>query len=67
MPDPITALVVGGSQLRGSTMQAKAAGEAADIQSGAAQAGIDGSAASVGVVSSLCAAAVAAAAAADGG
>ena len=41
MPDPITALVVGGSQLLGSTMQAKAAGEAADIQSGAAQAGIE--------------------------
>ena len=41
MPDPITALVVGGSQLLGSTMQAKAAGEAADIQAGAAQAGIE--------------------------
>ncbi len=41
MPDPITALVVGGSQLIGSSMQAKAAGSAADIQSGAAQAGIE--------------------------
>ena len=41
MPDPITALVVGGSQLIGSTMQASAAGDAAAIQSGAAQAGIE--------------------------
>ncbi len=41
MPDPVTALVVGGSQLIGSSMQAKAAGSAADIQSGAAQAGIE--------------------------
>jgi hypothetical protein len=41
MPDPITALVVGGSQLLGSRTQAKAAGEAAEIQSGAAQAGIE--------------------------
>ncbi len=41
MPDPITALVVGGSQLIGSSMQAKAAGSAAEIQSGAAQAGIE--------------------------
>lgn len=40
MPDPITALVVGGSQLIGSSMQAKAAGSAAEIQSGAAEAGI---------------------------
>jgi hypothetical protein len=40
MPDPITALVVGGSQLIGSSMQASAAGEAAEIQSGAAEAGI---------------------------
>jgi hypothetical protein len=40
MPDPITALVVGGSQLLGSTMQASAAGEAAGIQAGAAEAGI---------------------------
>jgi hypothetical protein len=41
MPDPITALVVGGSQLIGSSMQASAAGEAAGIQAGAAQAGIE--------------------------
>lgn len=41
MPDPITALVVGGSQLIGSSMQASAAGEAAGIQSEAAQKGIE--------------------------
>jgi hypothetical protein len=41
MPDPITALIVGGSQLIGSRTQAKAAGVAAEIQSGAAQAGIE--------------------------
>jgi hypothetical protein len=41
MPDPVTALVVGGSQLIGSSMQASAASSAAGIQSGAAQAGID--------------------------
>ena len=41
MPDPITALVVGGSQLIGSSMQAKAAGSAAETQGAAAQAGID--------------------------
>jgi len=40
MPDPVTALVVGGSQLIGSSMQASAAGDAAAIQSGAAEAGI---------------------------
>ena len=40
MPDPITALVVGGSQLIGSSMQASAAGDAAAIQAGAAEAGI---------------------------
>jgi len=40
MPDPVTALVVGGSQLIGSSMQASAAGEAAGIQAGAAEAGI---------------------------
>jgi len=40
MPDPVTALVVGGSQLVGSAMQADAASEAAGIQAGAAQAGI---------------------------
>ena len=41
MPDPITALVVGGSQLIGSSMQASAAGEAAGIQGEAAQKGIE--------------------------
>ena len=41
MPDPVTALVVGGSQLIGSSMQASAAGEAAGIQSEAAQKGIE--------------------------
>lgn len=40
MPDPITALVVGGSQLIGSSMQADAAGDAAAIQAGAAGEGI---------------------------
>ena len=40
MPDPITALVVGGSQLIGSSMQADAAGEAAGIQAGASREGI---------------------------
>lgn len=40
MPDPVTALVVGGSQLVGGIMQADAAGEAAGIQAGAAEAGI---------------------------
>jgi|LakMenE18May11ns_1017448.scaffolds.fasta_scaffold9935944_3 hypothetical protein len=40
MPDPVTALVVGGSQLIGSSMQASAAGDAAAVQSGAAEAGI---------------------------
>jgi hypothetical protein len=41
MPDPVTALVVGGSQLVGSSMQARAAGKAADIQAGAAEQGIE--------------------------
>ena len=41
MPDPVTALVVGGSQLVGSSMQASAAGEAAGIQGAAAQQGIE--------------------------
>jgi len=41
MPDPVTALVVGGTQLVGSSMQASAAGDAAAIQSGAAQQGIE--------------------------
>ena len=40
MPDPITALIVGGSQLIGSSMQSSAAEQAAGIQSGAAEAGI---------------------------
>jgi hypothetical protein len=40
MPDPVTALVVGGSQLVGGMMQADAASEAAGIQAGAAGAGI---------------------------
>lgn len=40
MPDPVTALVVGGSQLIGSSMQADAAGEAAGIQAGASREGI---------------------------
>lgn len=41
MPDPVTAMVVGGSQLVGGMMQADAAGEAASIQAGAAGAGIE--------------------------
>ena len=41
MPDPITALIVGGSQFIGSSMQASAAGRAAETQGAAAQAGID--------------------------
>jgi hypothetical protein len=40
MPDPVTGLIVGGSQLLGGMMQADAAGEAAGIQAGAAEAGI---------------------------
>jgi len=40
MPDPVTALVVGGSQLVGSFMQADAASEAAGIQAGASREGI---------------------------
>lgn len=40
MPDPVTALVVGGSQLVGSAMQADAAGDAAAIQAGKAGEGI---------------------------
>jgi len=40
MPDPITALVVGGTQLVGSTMQANAAEDAANVQAGAAGQGI---------------------------
>lgn len=40
MPDPVTGLVVVGSQVLGSKMQADAAGNAAEIQAGAAQSGI---------------------------
>ena len=40
MPDPVTGLIVGGSQLIGGMMQADAAGEAAGIQAGAAEAGV---------------------------
>jgi len=41
MPDPVTGLIVGGSQLLGGIMQADAASEAAGIQAGAAGAGIE--------------------------
>lgn len=41
MPDPVTALVVGGSQLVGGMMQADAASEAAGIQGAASQQGIE--------------------------
>jgi hypothetical protein len=41
MPDPVTALVVGGSQLVGGMMQADAAGDAAGMQAAASQAGIE--------------------------
>ena len=40
MPDPVTGLIVGGSQLIGGMMQADAASEAAGIQAGAAEAGM---------------------------
>jgi len=40
MPDPITALVVGGTQVVGGIMQSRAAGEAAGAQTAAAEAGI---------------------------
>jgi hypothetical protein len=40
MPDPVTGLIVGGSQLIGGMMQADAASEAAGIQAGAAGEGI---------------------------
>jgi hypothetical protein len=40
MPDPVTGLIVGGSQLVGGMMQADAASEAAGIQAGAAGEGI---------------------------
>lgn len=41
MPDPVTGLIVGGSQLLGGMMQADAASDAAGIQAGAAGAGIE--------------------------
>jgi hypothetical protein len=41
MPDPVTALVVGGSQLVGGFIQSNAASDAAGAQTQAAQAGID--------------------------
>jgi hypothetical protein len=41
MPDPITGVVVAGSQLIGGAIQSRAAGRAADAQSEAAQRGID--------------------------
>ena len=41
MPDLTTGLIVGGSQLLGGIMQADAASEAASIQAGASQAGIE--------------------------
>lgn len=40
MPDPITGLIVGGTQLLGGVMQADAAGDAAAIQAGAAGEGV---------------------------
>ena len=40
MPDPVTGLIVGGSQLLGGMMQADAAGDAASLQAGAASEGI---------------------------
>ena len=40
MPDPVTGLIVGGTQLIGGMMQADAASEAAGIQAGAAEAGV---------------------------
>jgi len=40
MPDPVTALVVGGTQLVGGVMQANAAEDASNIQAGAAGQGI---------------------------
>ena len=41
MPDPITGLIVGGTQLVGGMMQADAAGDAAGMQAQASQAGIE--------------------------
>jgi hypothetical protein len=40
MPDPITGLIVGGTQLVGGMMQADAAGDAAGMQAQASEAGI---------------------------
>ena len=41
MPDPITGLIVGGTQLVGGLMQAGAAGDAAGVQTAASQTGIE--------------------------
>ena len=41
MPDPVTGMIVAGSQLVGSSMQASAAGDAASAQGAASQAGIE--------------------------
>ena len=41
MPDPVTGMIVAGSQLIGSSMQASAAGDAAAAQGAASQAGIE--------------------------
>ena len=41
MPDPITGIVVAGSQLIGGVMQSRSAGKAADAQSEAAERGIE--------------------------
>ena len=41
MPDPVTGMIVAGSQLVGSSMQASAAGDGASAQGAASQAGIE--------------------------
>lgn len=41
MPDPVTGMIVAGSQLVGSSMQASASGDAAAAQGAASQAGIE--------------------------
>ena len=41
MPDPVTGLIVGGSQIVGGAIQSRAAGKAAGQQADAAQAGIE--------------------------
>ena len=41
MPDPITGIVVAGSQLIGGVMQSRSAGKAADAQTEAAERGIE--------------------------